>query len=92
MKKLNEIKETVDSVIPLIDKMRNEITTLRAIVYRYHLMHEGRLQNKNINLPDNFSFALEGDINEIHCRLVDSKMSRQKSNYEEILQEIKNFE
>jgi hypothetical protein len=85
MKTIREQKEALDELNNLISNMEVEIELLRAIVYRYYLMHGGQILDGNVKIKDNISFNIvSSSSSDARCISYDSDKIGVKSNYQEI--------
>ena len=88
MKKLTEQKQTLDDVSELIRNMDWEIKMLRAIAYRYYLEHGILTQSGIVNIPDNISFDIHVNDDNVFCRMWNHNELGIESNYQRIIKEI----
>lgn len=89
MKKLREQVQTLQDIEVLLAKMEMEIDTLRNIVYRYHLQHGSTIKNGTVKIPDNISFHLLIENNDVFCKPSDSKTIGMTNRYEDIKKRLK---
>ena len=89
MRALNEQKQLLQDLDFLLNKMEQEIELLRNINYRYYLMHGNKVQNGLLNVPENISFDVSGEIDgDVQCRMIDHSKMNLESNYQKIKSEI----
>lgn len=87
---INQQKSFIDEISNLLQDMSAEIEVLRSIAYRYHLMHGDKVNSGVLELKDNISFAITGEMNgDVKCTMVDCKELGIESRYEKIKSKMK---
>lgn len=81
MKKIDEQIKQLHEIQYLILKMEEEIELLRNINYRYYLMHGNNIKEGVVNVPNNISFSLSGDITDTKCQIIQHDKLGITSNY-----------
>ena len=86
--KIYEIKNDLQEVEYLLNKMENEIENLRYLVYRYYLEYGEKIKNGENELFDNYSFQIDGEKEKYICKMIDYKYLGIKSNYQVIKEKL----
>lgn len=89
MKALHEQKKLLQDLELLINKMESEIELLRNINYRYYLHHGDLIKDGVVAVPENISFYITGDVDEVKCLIIDHEKINIESNYQKIKSEIR---